>query len=177
MTKYAATLLFACSLSAQSDSIYINGTELKVGTPKSDVLALLAERNDLVKTKGLDDAWCVSAKEDHIQAVCGNLIQFVRDKLATVSREMGSASGEDAAAMIASLFSTLDSLKKSGKTDLAFSTQEVETDDHIRIRVLSFIAGGNEYTFFVNQPVGSQSGKSSSVELQERFARQSDRAK
>ena len=119
MTKYAAALLFACSLYAQSNSIYINGTELRVGMPKPDVLALLAERNDLVKTKGLDDAWCVKAKEDRVQEPCGNLIQFGRDKLATVSRTMGSASGEDAAAMIATLFSILDGLEKSGRTNLA----------------------------------------------------------
>lgn len=178
MTKYAAALLFACSSYAQSDSIYINGTELKVGMPKSDVLALLAERNDLVKIKGFDDGWCVKAKEDHVQqSACANMIQFGQDKLATVSKTMGSASGEDSASMIATLFSTLDGLEKSGKTDLSFSTQEIETDDHIRIRVLSFVAGRKKYTFFTNQPVGSQSGKNSSVELVETFARPTDRTK
>jgi hypothetical protein len=174
MTKYAAALLFACSLHAQTDSIHINGTELRVGMSKSDVLALLAERNDLAKVKGMDDAWCVRAKEDHVQPACGNLIQFGRDKLSTVSRAMGSVNGEDAAVMMASLFSTLDGLEKSGKTNLTFSTQELETDDHIRLRILSFVAGGKEYVFTINQPVGSQSAKSSSVELQERFARQSN---
>lgn len=171
MTKYAAALLLACPLYAQNDSIHINGAELRVGMPRSDVLALLAERNDLVRIKGLEDGWCVRAKDDHVQqSACGNLIQFGRDKLVAMSRAMGSATGEDAAAMVAALFSTLDGLEKSGRTDLTFSTQELETDDHIRIRALSFIAGGKKYTFFTNQPVGSQSGRSSSVELQETFA-------
>jgi len=179
MTKYAAALLLACSLCAQSDSIYVNGSELKVGMPKSDVLALLAERNDLIKVTGagVDDGWCVRAKKDRSQAACGDFIQFVADKLTAASRQMGSTSGEDSAAMMASFFSVLAGFEKTGKTDLAFSTKEVETDDHVRLRILSFVAGGKAYTFYINQPVGSQSGKSSSVELQERFAGASDRAK
>ena len=179
MTKYAAALFLACSLCAQGDSIYINGSELEVGMPKSDVLALLAERNDLIKVTGVgvDDGWCVRAKTDHGQAACGDFIQFAADKLTAVSRQMGSASGEDSASMMASFFSVLDGLEKAGKTDLAFSTKEVETDEHIRLRILSFVAGGKAYTFYINQPVGSQSGKSSSIELQERFAGASDRAK
>src|SRR5271155_2982458 len=85
MTKYAAILLCACSLNAQSDSISINGTQLRIGMRKSDVLALLAERNDLVKTSGDLDAWCVKSKEDHATPPCGgDFIQFDRDKVVVV---------------------------------------------------------------------------------------------
>lgn len=178
MIKYAAALLLACSLHAQSDSIFINGTELKVGMPRSDVLAVLAERNDLVKQKGIGDAWCVRVKKDHVtHAGCATLIQFGQEKLTFVSRTMGSAKGEDAAAMMATLFSTLDGLAKSGTTDLAFTTQEAETDDHIRLRILSLSAGSKQYTFITQQPIGSQSTWSSSVELTESFALPADRNK
>jgi hypothetical protein len=178
MTKYAAALLLACGLHAQSDSISINGTELRIGMPKSDVLALLAERSDLAKLKGIDDAWCVRLKDDRPgRPGCGNFIQFGQDKLVVVSRAMGSVSGEDAAAMMAALFSTLDGLAKSGRTDLAFSTKEVETDDHLRLRIISFLSGAKEYTFTTQQPVGSRSASSSSVDLTESFAPPSDRRK
>ncbi|MGA2590047.1 MAG: hypothetical protein ABSH32_09045 [Bryobacteraceae bacterium] len=176
MIKYAAPLLLACGLHAQSDSISINGTELRIGMPKSDVLASLAERGDLVKLKGIDDAWCVRFKDDlPRKSGCGNFIQFGRDKLVVVSRAMGSANGEDAAAMIAALYSTLDGLAKSGKNVLAFSTKEVEADDHIRLRIISFFGGTKKYTFTTQQPVGSQSASSSSVDLTESFALPSDR--
>jgi hypothetical protein len=174
MTKYLAALLLPCFLYAQSDSTYINGTELRLGMPKSDVLASLAERNNLIKSQGtLDDAWCVRAKDDHLKAACGDLVQFSQDKLTSVSREIGSSSGEDSAAML-SLFSTLEGLSKSGTTELGFRTLEFETDEHTRLRILSFAVGGKEYILTINRPVGSQRGKTSSVELQERLARRQD---
>jgi hypothetical protein len=176
--KYAAALLLACGLHAQSDSISINGSELRIGMPKSDVFTLLAERSNLVKMKGIDDAWCVRLKDDHpVQSGCGTFIQFGRDKLVVVSKAMGSANGDDAAAMMATLFSTLDGLAKAGKTDLAFSTEEIETDDHIRLRMISFFSGPKRYTFTAQQPVGSQSAGGSSVDLTESFALPSDRKK
>ena len=171
MTRLAIAFMFMGCLHAQVGSVFVNGTRLALGMPKSDVLASLAERNDLVKVKGMDDAWCVRAKEDHgAQPGCGNFIQFRREKLAAASKTLGAASGEDAAAMIATLFSTLDGLAKSGRTSLDFSTQEFETDDHMRLRILSFHAEGKQYTFTTQQPVGSQSAKRSSVELTESFA-------
>lgn len=145
--------------------------------PKSSVLASLAERNDLVKLGGLDDAWCVKAKDHGKQSDCATFIQFGRDKLTAVSRTMGSATGEDAAAMIASFFSALECLATSGITDVAFSTQQFETDDHIRIRVLSFRAGGKMYTFTTQQPVGSQPTKNSSVDVTESFVLPSNKVK
>jgi hypothetical protein len=178
MTKYATALLFACSLYSQSDSIYINGIELKVGMPKSDVLTLLAERNDLVKIQGINDAWCVKPKGDHITPGCGdNFIQFSQDKVSVVNRNMGTSNGNGAAAMIANLFSTLDGLARSGKTALAFSTQEFESGDHVRFRILSFITGSKKYTFITRQPVGSQSATTSTVELEESFILPSDQNK
>jgi len=86
-----------------------------------------------------------------------------------VSRHMGETTTEDAAAMISSLFASLDTLSKSGKADLTFSTQEAETDDHIRIRIVSFIAGHKEYTFYSQQPIGQQTAMKSSVSLVESF--------
>jgi hypothetical protein len=181
MTKgNAAALLFACSLYAESNSIFINGTEVKRGMPKPDVLALLAERNDLLKMKvsgslvGLD-AWCVKSKDDHKTPPCGgDVIQFVNDRVSRVSRKMGEADGDDAARMIGALFSSLDALAKSGKADLVFSTQEFESADHIRYRVLSFSSGGKEYTFTSQEPIGSQPTRGSSVDLTESFVRPSD---
>jgi len=178
MKAYALVLFFTCSLNAQNDSIFINGTQVRIGMRKPDVLALLAERNDLVKTSGNSDAWCVKSKDDHITPPCGgDFIQFVQDKVAVVSRKMGAAHGDEPAAMIAALFSSLDALAKSGRTDLAISTQEFETDDHVRIRVLSLIAGSKEYTFSTQQPIGSQSAATSSVELSESFVPSADRKK
>ncbi len=177
MIKYAAALLLACGVQAQSDSISINGTELRIGMPKSDVLASLAERSDLVKMKGIDDAWCVRPKDDHPgQPGCGTFIQFGRDKLVVVSRSMGSAHGDDAA-MIAALFSTLDGMAKSGRSDVAFTTQEFEADNHNRYRIISFLSGTKQYTLTTQQPVGSQSTNSSSVDLTESFALPSNRRK
>jgi len=178
MTRHLAALLFAWCLCAQSTSISINGTQLRIGMPKADVLASLAERNDLVRVKGMADAWCVRAKEDHgTQPGCGNLIQFRQEKLVVVSKTLGSTNGDDAAAMMSTLFSTLDDLSKSGRTTLSFTSQEVETDDHIRIRALSFIAGSKKYTFTTNQPIGSQPARNSSVELTESFVLSSDKVK
>ena len=177
MTRYLAALVFACCLCAQSNSISVNGTQLRIGMPKSDVLASLAERNDLVKLDGVDDAWCVKDKDHGKQSGCGTFIQFGQEKLSVVSRTLGTANGEDAAAMIATFFSTLDGLAKSGRTDLSFSTQEIETDDHMRLRLLSFIAGSKKYTFTTQQPVGSQPTKNSSVDLTESFVLPSDKVK
>jgi hypothetical protein len=167
-----SVLLFACSLYAQSDSIFLNGTELRIGMSKADVLSKLLERNDLVKMKGPGnlDAWCVRAKDDRKTLPCGgDNIQFVEERLVVVARHMGETSTEDAAAMISSLFASLDALRKSGKTDLTFTTQEIESDDHIRYRIVSFIAGAKEYTFYSQQPVGQQPATKSSVSLVESF--------
>jgi hypothetical protein len=177
MTKYAAAFLLTCSLHAQSDSISINGTQLRIGMPKTDVLASLAEGNDLVKLKGINDAWCANTKGSHVGTQCANLIHFGQEKLSVVSKTLGSANGEDAAAMIATLFSTLDGLAKSGTTDLTFSAKEVEGDDHTRIRILSFFSGTKKYTFITEQPVGTQSASRSSVHLTESFVLPSDRMK
>src|ERR1039458_7688243 len=62
MTRCLAALLFAWCLCAQSDPILVNGTPLRIGMPRSDVLAFLAERNDLVKLESLEDGWCVKVK-------------------------------------------------------------------------------------------------------------------
>jgi hypothetical protein len=177
MTRCLAALLFAYCLCAQSNSISVNGTQLRIGMPKSDVLAFLAERNDLVRLEGLNDAWCVKDKDHGKQSGCGVFIQFGQEKLSVVSKTLGTANGEDAAAMIAAFFSTLDGLAKSGRTDLTFSTQEVETDDHMRLRILSFIAAGRKYTFTAQQPVGSQPTKNSSVDLTESFVLPTDRVR
>lgn len=177
MTRYLAVLMFACCLYAQSNSISVNGTQLRIGMPKSDVLASLAERNDLVRLEGLNDAWCVKDKDHGRQSGCGVFIQFGQEKLSVVSKTLGTANGEEATAMIATFFSMLDGLAKSGRTNLTFSTQEVETDDHMRLRILSFIAEGKMYTFTAQQPVGSQPTKISSVDLTESFVLPSDKVK
>ena len=180
MTRSAAALLFACSLHAQSDSISINGTEVKRGMPKSDVLALFAERNDLLKMKVSGgsaslDMWCVKSKEDRKTPPCGaDVIEFDNDRVSGVSRKMGAADGDDTARMIGALFSSLDALAKSGKADLVFTTREFETDDHVRIRILSLVTRSKEYTFTSQEPIGSQPARGSSVDLTESFVRSSD---
>jgi hypothetical protein len=177
MTKFTVALFFAFSMTAQSDFISINGANLRIGMPKSDVLALLAERNDLERIPGLDDdSWCIKRKGTRDDK-CGNLISFGKDKtLRSVSKDMASASGDDAAVLMAALFSTLEGLANSGRTDLAFSTHEYEVDAHLRLRVIEFVAGSKTYRFNINQPVGSHSG-SSSVSLTESFTWPSDQNK
>ncbi|MGA2590854.1 MAG: hypothetical protein ABSH32_13125, partial [Bryobacteraceae bacterium] len=131
-----------CSMNAQCDFISINGAELRIGMPKSDVLALLAEHNDLERIPGLgDDSWCIKSKAKQADK-CGNLISFGKDKtLRSVSKEMASASGDDAAVLMATLLSALEGLANSGRTDLAFSTHEYEVDAHLRLRVVEFVSG------------------------------------
>ena len=171
MTKFSIFLVFACCLQAQIDSVSINGVQLRIGMSKSDVLASLSERNDLVKVKGVADAWCVRPKGNNgTQLGCGDFIQFDQDQLSVASKTLGSASDDDTAVMMSSLFSTLDGLAKSGRTTLSFTTKEVETDDHMRMRILTIMAGWKQYTFIIQQPVGSQSARNSSVELTESFA-------
>lgn len=175
--QFLTTLLFACGLYAQSDSILVNGNPLRIGMGKTEVLSSLGDRNELSRVKGLDDAWCVTTKSHDTRSGCVALIQFKQDKLIVVSKSLGTAGGEDAAAMIATLFTTLDDLAKAGKTDLTFTTQEIETDDHLRLRILSFIAGDKKFTFTAEQPVGLQTAKSSAVDLTESFLLSSDRAR
>jgi hypothetical protein len=175
--QFWTNLLFAYGLCAQSNSIFVNGTPLRIGMGKANVLSSVADGNELSSVKGLDDAWCVRAKGHDPKSGCEALIQFKQDTLVVVSKTLGTAAGEDAAAMIATFFSTLDQLAKAGKTDLAFSTQEIETDDHLRLRILSFMAGDRKFTLTAQQPVGSQTAKSSSVDLTESFVLASDRAK
>jgi len=71
--------------------------------------------------------------------------------------------------MTGALFSTFQEVAKTGKTDLTFTTQELETNDHMRLRILSFIVGDKRYTITERQPVGLNGAASRSVDLTESF--------
>jgi thiamine pyrophosphate-dependent acetolactate synthase large subunit-like protein len=136
---------------------------------KSEVLSLLSDGSELSKSKGPEDAWCVNPKGAERKLGCGALVQFAQDRLVYVSKTLATAAGGDSAAVTAALFSTFQEVAKTGKTELTFSTQDLETDGHMRLRILSFIAGDKRYTITDRQPVGPNGAASRSVDLTESF--------
>ena len=119
--------------------------------------------------RSTEDAWWVNPKGAERKPGCGALVQFGQDRLVHVSKTLATAAGGDAAAMTGALFSTFQEVAKTGKTDLTFTTQELETNDHMRLRILSFIVGDKRYTITERQPVGLNGAASRSVDLTESF--------
>jgi hypothetical protein len=91
-------LFFISSCSAQINSSVFCGMELRLGMAKSEVLAKLEERCKLQPMSSVQ--WCA--------VNCSHWVTFDNDKLTSVHKSIGDATGAEAAEVLAGFISSVD---------------------------------------------------------------------
>lgn len=121
-------LLFSFSLLSQSIfcqeklSMIVGGVELSLGMKRDEVLKQV---RDLKLDSLGNDAWMILQKNlltDEFEVI--GHIQFIRGKLYSVSKDWGKSQNEDAAEVLGSLFSALNSVTSKSGTNAQIQTYE-----------------------------------------------------
>jgi hypothetical protein len=161
--KAATIILILCLPLFAQETITINGTELRLGMQKADVLELLGAKNDLSKWDAKSDAksdnWCATPKNDRSDDKCPFNFSFTNEKLVIINKSHGGATGDPVAKMINAFFTEMRKLENNGQGRITFDTQEFNTDS-LRVREVRFWVGNKEYTLSVTQGVGERTMES-----------------
>jgi len=119
--------LLCCS--AQPNAIQIGTTELRLGMAKSDVLTKLAREFEL-SGDGADNSsehWSIKSRDHSSNDWLIGSVEFLGQKLTSISKQLGDIDGQSAARTIGNLFRALQGLQKPGTNNwvpMAATTQE-----------------------------------------------------
>lgn len=133
--------------SQNRQAIILGGTDLSLGTKKSDVLKSLAEvGSQLDSIVNGNDTWLVLQKNP----VSGEMesighVQFIAGKLASVEKEWGQAEGQDAIQLLTSLYSAIRGLTSEDGSVAVIRTYEND-EPGISIKSIDIQIQGRSFT-------------------------------
>src|SRR5437667_4621667 len=104
--KVATIFLILCLPLLAQETITINGTSLRLGMQKADVIELLGAENNISKLVGTLN-WCVRPKSDRSKDQCPSHLYFKDDKLQAAQKTHGTAYGEDGAKVMNAFFTQM----------------------------------------------------------------------
>lgn len=143
------TLSCTTGLVAAQSTIQVCGAELRLGTPKDQVLQVVGAHCDLKRLTGIPtDDWCATENGD-----C-HVLEFRRDVLVFVSKETAFASGDAAENVANRIYSFIREQESSGQRVTVSINREVATDT-LRIRTVLLTAGDRSMSLDLTQAVGS----------------------
>lgn len=167
-TKCILLLLLVSACMAQSDVVRIENIELRLGMTQVEVLNRLGESRKLMKTSGLDNAWCIQD-----QNPCDHVVQFSGGRLTSVHKSVGDIVGETAATVMANLYTAVSAASiKPGAFRTAASIKSEQVTSRIdgkewRVRMITLGIGEKDFVIQVFQPIGAQQGAESYVAISE----------
>lgn len=154
-------LLIGFPAAAQFDTIRLNGVDLKLGMPKSQVFERLLKTSHVFPGVEQYGEWCVVSNEEYKKESrkCFDSLYFSGgDKLVAIDHYLeGSSLDRGAAAVVTRLWTILAEAQAKGLS-VTLSARPEPLDDPIssrRVRRISFFVGQKQFDLSVTQFVGS----------------------
>jgi len=161
MKALAVLVVFCWPLIGQEEVVNLNGTDLKLGMPKSEALDALGIKNTIRRESG--ENWCVKLKTDQTPDQCLSHVSFREDKLYIVYKTHATAWGDDAGNVVNAFFNEMKDLQAKGRESVDFDTTEMNMDS-VRVRAVRVWVGNKEFDLTVTQSVGAPGSEVSFTE-------------